>query len=203
MAPDVHVSHLASPGELELASRAQVDPLAPARLFDEYLPRVYAFVARRVEDRAAAEELTAATMQRALQAVRAGALDESSFGGFAYRVAASAIVDRVRRAGRVLPPGVRASDLDEGNDRAVAEAIGGEAARRGFAVAVDRNALRRSFEGIPDAHFRVILLHYFDGLDVREASAALGCSHKSFSVRLNRALRALRSALDEEANSAA
>jgi len=70
MAPDVHVSHLAPPGELELASRAQVDPLAPARLFDEYLPRVYAFVARRVEDRAAAEELTAATMQRALQAVR-------------------------------------------------------------------------------------------------------------------------------------
>lgn len=203
MAPDVHSSHLDSSGELELATRAQTDPGAFARLFDEYLPRVYAFVARRVEDRGAAEELTAATLNRALQAVRSGSLQESSFGGFAYRVAASAIVDRVRRAGRVIPSGVRAADLDEGNDRSVAEAIGADAAARAFAAAVDRNVLRRSFEAIPDAHFRVILLRYFDGLDTREASAALGCSHKSFSIRLNRALRALSSALDDEANSAA
>jgi len=203
MAPDVHASHLDPSREPELASRAQADPQALARLFDEYLPRIYAFIARRVEDRATAEELTAATLQRALQAVRAGALQESSFGGFAYRVAASAIVDRVRRAGRVLPPGIRASDLDEGNDREVAEAIVGEAAARGFAAAVDRKALRRSLEAIPDAHARVILLRYFDGLDLREASAALGCSHKSFSVRLNRALRALSSTLAEEANGAA
>jgi len=149
------------------------------------------------------EELTAATLQRAIQAVRAGTLPESSFGGFAYRVAASAIVDRVRRAGRVIPSGLRASDLDEGNDREVAEAIGAEGAARAFAAAVDRNVLRRSFEVIADAHFRVILLRYFDGLDIGEASAALGCSHKSFSVRLNRALRALSSALDEEAKGAA
>ena len=203
MAPDVHLSHFDSSGRLEVAARAQTDPRALARLFDEYLPRVYAFVARRVEDRAAAEELTAATLQRAIQAVRAGTLPESSFGGFAYRVAASAIVDRVRRAGRVIPSGLRASDLDEGNDREVAEAIGAEGAARAFAAAVDRNVLRRSFEVIPDAQFRVILLRYFDGLDIGEASAALGCSHKSFSVRLNRALRALSSALDEEAKGAA
>jgi RNA polymerase sigma-70 factor (ECF subfamily) len=203
MPPDVHLSHLDSARELELAMRAQWDSRAFARLFDEYVPRVYAFIARRVEDRAVAEELTAATLQRALQAVRAGALQESSFGGFVYRVAASAVVDRVRRGRRAISPGVRANDLDEGNDREVAEAIGAEAAARGFAAAVDRNVLRRSFEAIPDAQFRVILLRYFDGLDVREASAALGCSQKSFAVRLNRALRAVSSALDDEARSAA
>ncbi|HTK44857.1 MAG TPA: sigma-70 family RNA polymerase sigma factor [Patescibacteria group bacterium] len=203
MAPDVHVSHLDSAGELDLAARAQTDPAAFARLFDEYMPRVYAFIARRVEDRAAAEELTAATLHRALRAVRAGVLQESSFGGFVYRVAASAIVDRVRRGRRAIPPGLRASDLDEGTDREVAEAIGAEAAARAFAAAVDRNVLRRSFEAIPDAQFRVILVRYFDGLDIAEASAALGCSQRSFAVRVNRALRALSSALNNEATGAA
>src|SRR5689334_1407528 len=58
MAPDVHVSRFDSAGELDLVARAETDPMAFARLFDEYLPRVYAFIARRVEDRAAAEELT-------------------------------------------------------------------------------------------------------------------------------------------------
>ena len=203
MAPDVHTSHLDAARERDLVMRARSDPRAFAVLFDEYLPRVYAFVARRVEDRAAAEELTSATLSRAFQAVRAGDLQESTFGGFLYRVAASAVVDRVRRGRRAIPPGVRASDLDEGNDREVAEAIGAQAAARGFAAAVDRNVLRRSFEAIPDAHFRVILLRYFDGLDIAAASAALGCSQKSFSLRLNRALRALASALEDEARNAA
>jgi RNA polymerase sigma-70 factor, ECF subfamily len=203
MAPYVHTSHLDSARELELAARAQSDPRAFAKLFDEYLPRVYAFIARRVEDRAVAEELTAATLHRALRAVRTGELQEASFGGFVYRVAASAVVDRVRRGRRAIPPGVRASDLDEGTDREVAQAIGAEAAARSFAAAVDRNVLRRSFDAIPDAQFRIIILRYFDGLDIREASAALGCSQKSFAVRLNRALRALSSALEDEASSAA
>jgi len=203
MAPDVHVSRFDSAGELDLVARAETDPTAFARLFDEYLPRVYAFIARRVEDRAAAEELTEATLRRALQAVRAGALQESSFGGFVYRVAASAIVDRVRRAQRPIPPGVRASDLDEGTDREMAEAIGAEAATRAFGAAVDRNVLRRSLDAIPGAQLRVILLRYFDGLQTTDASATLGCSDKSFAVRTNRALRALSSALDDEASSAA
>ena len=82
------------------------------------------FVARRVEDRTVAEDLTAATFQRALGVVRGADFGNASFGGFLYRVAASAVVDHARRARRAIPSGVRASDLDEGGDAKAAETIG-------------------------------------------------------------------------------
>jgi RNA polymerase sigma-70 factor (ECF subfamily) len=202
MALDMHTSHLDAAQEQALAERASSDARAFGKLFDEYMPRVYGFIARRVEDRAAAEELTAATFERALDAVRTGQLGEAPFGGFVYRVAASAVVDRVRRSRRPILPNVRASDLDQGNDRQVAEAIGAQSAARAFAAAVDRRILRRSLEAIPEAQLRVILLRYFDSLGANEACATLGCSPEAFATRLNRALRMLGAALEEARDAA-
>ena len=54
-----------------------------------------------------------------------------------------------------------------------------------------------------DVHRRVIVLKYFDGLEVDELCAALGCSRQTFAVKLHRALRALRVAVHQEAIDAA
>ena len=106
--------------EHALVASARRDAAAFGELYDAYLPQIYGFIARRVEDRTVAEDLTAATFQRALGAVRSSDLGNASFGGFLYRVAASAVVDHARRTRRAIPPGVRASDLDEEGDREAA-----------------------------------------------------------------------------------
>lgn len=198
MALDVNVSRLETSREHALVAQARTDAGAFGRLYDEYLPRIYGFIARRTEDRAAAEELTAAAFRRALGAVRNDDLSGTAFGGFLYRVAASAVVDQVRRARRPVPAGVRASDLDQGDDRRVAEAIGSEAASRAFAAAVDRDVLRRALQAIPEGSRRVLMLRYFDGLEVDEACAALNSARPALAVRLHRALRILRGALEQE-----
>ena len=198
----VTVRRLDATREQALVAGARTDPLAFGKLYDEYLPRIYGFIARRVEDRAVAEELTAATFTRALGAVRDDDLP-GSLGGFLYRVAASAVVDHARRSRRSIPPGVRASDLDQGDDRRVAEAIGSEAATRAFAAAVDRDVLRRALQTIPEGSRRVLLIRYFDALEVDEACAALSSDRRAFTMRLHRALRSLRGALQEEASNAA
>ena len=186
-----------------LVARARADPAAFGELYDFYLPRIYGYVARRIEDRAMAEDLTATTFERALGAVRGDDFRNASFGGFRYRVAANAVVDHVRRERRTIPLGMRASDLDDDGDRSGAEAVSDESAARAFAAAVDRDTLRRGIVGLPEAHRRVILLKYFDGLDVDELCAALGCSRETFAVKLHRALRALRAAISREATDAA
>lgn len=202
MAIDANATRMESAREQALVAGARADVAVFGELYDFYLPRIYAFVARRVEDRDVAEDLTATTFERALGAVRREDFQNASFGGFLYRVAANAVVDHARRARHTIPLGVRAGDIDE-DDLPLAETIGDEAATRAFAAAIDRDTLRRALLRVPDAHRRVIVLKYFDGLDVDELCAALGCSRSTFAVKLHRALRALRSAIDQEAIDAA
>ena len=189
------------PGEQAVAA-APADARAFGRLFDQHLPRVYAFVARRVADRQVAEELTAAVFARALEAFRSGSLVDATFGGFVHLVASSALVDHELRNRRQIPAGVRASDVRHAGDADAAE-VADELAARAFASAIDRDALRRSLQDLPDRQRRVILLKYLDGLDPEEQCSVLRCSRQELAIELHRALRALRGLADQEASGAA
>jgi RNA polymerase sigma-70 factor, ECF subfamily len=184
-------------------ARAQVDGAAFGELYDYYLPRIYGFIARRTKDRTVAEDLAAATFERALIAVRRADFRNESFGGWLYRVAANAVVDHARRAGRTIPLGVRATDDPDDGRPSLDAALGDERAARAFASALDRDELGRALIALPDRHRQVIVLRFLDGLDVDEARAILGCSRGTFAVRLHRALRALRTVLDQEATDVA
>ena len=169
-----------------------------ARLFDDQMERVYAFVARRIEGRAGVEEVTATAFRRGLEVRQSGAVDDPALGSFLFRVAASAVIDHARRQRREIPADVRAADLDVGDDAAIAEEQSDEAASRAFAAAIDGQRLRRAVLALPDSHRRVLLLTYFDALDPSEAAAALRCPPAEVPMRVHRALRALNTALLEE-----
>jgi len=183
-------------------SLAREDSSAFAELYDFYLPRIYGFIARRVGDRNVAEDLTSATFERGLAAVRRADFRNESFGGWLYRVASNAVVDHVRRGRRVVPLGVRESD-GGGVSEDDAQAIGDERALTAFASAIDRDLVARALRRLPEQHRRVIVLMFFDGLEVDELCGALGCSRATFAVKLHRALRALRGALAQETIDAA
>jgi RNA polymerase sigma-70 factor (ECF subfamily) len=187
--------------ERALVARSRSDASAFGELYDYYLPRIFGFVVRRVEDRAVAEDLTAATFERALGTIRRGDFRNESFGGWLYRVASNAIVDHVRRGRRTVPLGVRASDLD--GEQPDAEAIGDEAALAAFAATLDRDIIRRGLIALPETHRQLIVLKFFDGLEIDELCAALGCSRPTLAVKLHRALRALRAEIARESTDAA
>jgi RNA polymerase sigma-70 factor (ECF subfamily) len=187
--------------ERALVARARVDAAAFGELYDFYLPRIFGFIARRVPDRAVAEDLTAMTFERGLGAVRGEGFRNDAFGGWLYRVAANAVVDHVRRDRRTIPLGTRATDggPDEGDEAA----IGDERAARAFTDALDRDQLRRALLRLPEAHRRVIVLKFYDDLELDELCALLDCSRATFAVKLHRALRALRDAVAKESTDAA
>ena len=195
-----------TPSQPENEHSAVVPPRANAaafgKLFDAELPRVYAFFARRVEDRQVAEEMTTATFERALGAFRDDEV-RATFGGFLYRVAASAVVDHARRRRKPIPREMRASDLDVAGDRDAAAALANDAATRAFAAAIDRSRLRQAFTRLPDEDRNLIVLRYFDGFEIDELCAVTGTSRQALAVSLHRVLRALRSSIDQEATDAA
>jgi RNA polymerase sigma-70 factor (ECF subfamily) len=204
MANDRPGSRMDPERERGLIARARTDSAAFGELFDYHLPRVYGFVARRVGDRAAVEQITASTLQRGLEAIQAGTLkDGSSFGGWLCRIAASAIVDQAARAQRDLPEGVRAGDMAEPDADRATGLVGDEVATAAFAAALDRAELRRGFGRITEPQRRVLVLKYFDGLSAGELCAALGVSATTLESRLQRALRALDQASTGRGSNAA
>jgi RNA polymerase sigma-70 factor, ECF subfamily len=170
--------------ERMLVARAGSDGAAFGELYDFYLPRIYGFIYRRLRERTVTEDLTAATFERGLAALRGGRFRNDSFGGWLYRVAANAVIDHVRASQRLHA--VDDEDrLDPGPDA--------------LAAAIDRDEVRRAMEGISDSHRRMLALHFFDDLESAEASAVLGCSRRTFAVKLHRAINALRETMAAQA----
>lgn len=185
--------------ERDLVARAAVDAAAFGELYDHYLPRIYAFVMRRTADRAVAEDLTALTFEWALTALRGGRFRNESFGGWLHRVAANAIVDHARRQRRLVRFG---ASRDEG-DRSTFDEPGDDRASATLAAALDRDELRRALLALPETHRRVLVLRFLDDLTVDELCSVLGCTRGALAVRLHRALRALRAALNGASTDAA
>ena len=183
---------MAAGHERTLVARARDDCSAFGELYDFYLPRIYGFIYRRVQDRCVAEDLTSVTFQRALENVRRPDFRNDAFGGWLYRVASNAVVDYVRRDRRH----VSLSDFDgrEGPSDPALDAM---------AAALDRDQLRSALRELPNNHREVIVLRFYDDLDVTEICAILGCSRETFAVRLHRALRALRLAIAKESEDVA
>jgi RNA polymerase sigma-70 factor, ECF subfamily len=183
-------SRMAPEMERALVAAARTDPRAFAELYDYYLPRIYGFIVRRVRERNVAEDITATTFQRGLEALRGGTFRNDAFGGWLYRVAANAVVDHVRAGSRV----VRMDDAAAPSDEPSLEA---------FAASIERDELRAAMHRLPETHRRVLLLRFFDDLDVDEICAVLGCSRQTFAVKLHRAVGYLRSLMMSKATDAA
>jgi RNA polymerase sigma-70 factor (ECF subfamily) len=176
--------------ERALVSAARTDPRAFAELYDYYLPRIYGFIFRRVQERTVAEDITATTFQRGLESLRRGTFRNDSFGGWLYRVAANSVVDHVRAGNRVVPM----------DDNVPFDA---EPSLAAFTASLEREELREAMHRLPETHRRLLLLRFFDDLDVEEICSVLGCSRKTFAVKLHRALAALRGVMLSEATDAA
>lgn len=204
MAMTVHTAGLDAARDPALEQRAGTDAAAFRQLYDFYLPRIYGFIARRVDDRGVVEELTSTTFERGLAALRRNELRDASLGAYLYRVAASAVVDHARRLRKPIPHHVRASDFDEAGDAEAALELAHEVALRHFGASIDRASLRRAIvDDLAAAYRRLLLLTYLDGLDLPDACAALGLTRQDYALELHRALRAVRAHMAREGIDAA
>ncbi len=77
-----------------LIEAAQKDPSRFAELYEANVDRVYAYIARRVQDRAAAEDLTSEVFHSALANLGKFQWRGAPFASWLYRIAAHAIADR-------------------------------------------------------------------------------------------------------------
>jgi len=167
-----------------LIEAAQNDPSRFAELYEQNFHRVYAYVARRVRDRAETQDLTAQVFHQALANLGKFKWRGSPFAAWLYRIAANAIADRARQRGRESSD--QPNSTSEGSTATDLEAV--ERRARLFS-AVDK---------LPEDQRRVIVLRFADEKSIREIAGALGRSEGAVKQLQFRALESLRNRLNEE-----
>jgi RNA polymerase sigma-70 factor (ECF subfamily) len=165
-----------------LIEAAQKDPGRFAELYEQNFHRVYAYVARRVRDRAETQELTSHVFHQALANLGKFKWRGAPFATWLYRIAANAIADQARRKQR---------ETNEQPDKA------SESSTLIDLEQVERRALLfRAVETLPDDQRRVIVLRFAEEKSIREVAGELGRSEGAIKQLQFRGLENLRNRLN-------
>lgn len=156
-----------------LVEAAQKDPARFADLYDRNFDRVYAFVARRVRNRAEAEDITAEVFHRALTNVKKFEWRGTPFCAWLYRIAWNEIVDRGKRSAREveLTSDPTHEEMDDVEQRAVIFEMVGR---------------------LPDAQREVIVRRFGEGRSLQEVAKEMGRTEGAIKQLQFRALETLR-----------
>jgi RNA polymerase sigma-70 factor (ECF subfamily) len=155
-------------------------------LYARELPRVYNFFRYRVGDGALAEDLTAATFEKAWRARDRYRRDLGAFSTWLFTIARRVAVDHFRRARPEVP-------LEAARRQA------GEASPED-AAAQRRDAARqaRLLAELPAAERELVALKYGAGLTNREVARLTGLSETNVGTRLHRMVLKLRRAWEAD-----
>ena len=165
-----------------LIEAAQKDPGRFAELYEQNFHRVYAYVARRVRDRAETQELTSHVFHQALANLGKFKWRGAPFAAWLYRIAANAIADQARRKVR---------ESTEQPDKP------SESSTVTDLEEVERRALLfRAVETLPDDQRRVIVLRFAEEKSIKEVADELGRSEGAIKQLQFRGLENLRNRLN-------
>ena len=154
-------------------------------LYRRTFPRVYAYVASLLRDRAAAEDVTAQTYERAFRKRRSFRSARGTPEAWLFGIARNAALDELRRRTR------RATLEAEPEDLGGAEAP--EEAER----TLRRQAVRAAVAELSGHERDIVALKFAGGLSNAEIARVLGISESNVGTRLHRTVEKLRRACHE------
>lgn len=174
----------ASTGAAELAQErllieaAQKDPVLFADLYEQNFQLVYAYIARRVGDRATAEDLTSEVFQKALEYLPRFTWRGVPFAAWLLKIATNIIADRSKRAAREY-------ELAD-------EADATEMTQFSLEEVQERARLFRLVDQLPADQRRVIALRFAEEKSIREIAEELGRTEGAVKQLQFRGLQTLR-----------
>src|SRR5262245_50610543 len=170
-----------------LVEAAQRDRSKFADLYDRHFDRVYAFVAGRVRNRDAAEELTAEVFHKALAALPNFEWRGVPFAAWLIRIAANAITDRAVKTSRERSE--RTEHVERADTRRAARVDGVDVE---IERAEERARLFRLVDELPRDQRSVIVERFVHERSIRETAARVGKSEGAVKQLQLRALHELR-----------
>jgi RNA polymerase sigma-70 factor (ECF subfamily) len=168
-----------------LIAEAQRNPARFAELYENNFERVYAYVVRRVGDRAETEDLTSEVFHHALANLQRFEWRGIPFAAWLYRIAANLISDRWQRNSRE-----QVVDDPEQIEAAVAKTAD-------FEEEVERKAtLFRLVNTLPAEQRRVVVLRFVEEKSIKEVAREIRKTEGAVKQLQFRALTALRARME-------
>jgi RNA polymerase sigma-70 factor, ECF subfamily len=178
----------APPGTDErlLVQAAQSDPAKFDALYELYFERVYYFLARRVHDRATAEDLTSEVFHKALANLSNYEWRGAPFAAWLFRIASNALADQHKRAARENPSSDDMQDPDTHPDLSSPDL-----------EAIDYHArIFRLVDKLPGVQQRVIRERFVEQRTIREIASRLEKTEGAIKQLQFRALQTLRAQME-------
>jgi RNA polymerase sigma-70 factor, ECF subfamily len=183
------MSHTFNLQESEMVEDARRDPRAFARLYDLYLPRLYAYVAYRLSfgDRESTEDVVADIFLKAVRGLPSfHGRHEGSFPAWLFRIAHNTVLNYRSQRG-VQERWQEATPLDDMVDLSATDP-----SPEDMLLQNERGAaLRKLLLALPPRRQEVITLRFFGELQNHEIASVLGLDERTVASHLCRGLRDL------------
>jgi RNA polymerase sigma-70 factor, ECF subfamily len=177
--------------QLNLVRRAQSgDEHAFATLFQQHKSRVYSVCLLMTKDVAEAEDLTQEAFLQVFRTV-ASFRGDSAFSTWLYRVAVNTVLMKLRR--RKSPPTVSLDEPVSAEWPTLQRDFGKDDPN--LAGLVDRIALRRALQELPEGCRTIFALHEVEGYQHHEIAELLDCSVGNSKSQLHKAKLKMRDLL--------
>ena len=162
-------------------------------LFDGYYPKLYAYVRGQVTDRQTAEDITAATFERAFSRSHTYDPAKGAFSTWLFRIARNLVLDHYNATGRKpahLP-------LEESKAGLAAPL---ELSPEPHLLRQEQyQLLLETLAALSERDREIIHLRFFGQLTNRKIAEIMDLNEKTVSVIIFRALQKLRVRMDQEA----
>jgi len=166
-----------------LIEAAQKDPARFAELYEINFERVYAYVVRRVRDRAETEDVTAEVFHQALANLKRFEWRGIPFAAWLFRIAANLISDRWQRSGREVPDETGILDSAPASPADIED--------------VERRAtLFRLVDTLPAEQRRVVVLRFVEQKSIKEVAKEVSKTEGAVKQLQFRALSSLRARME-------
>jgi RNA polymerase sigma-70 factor, ECF subfamily len=179
------VDNIAMNDDEDLIRRAQSDTGAGAEafgtLYDKYITKIYAFVYRRIEDVAAAQDVTSATFEAALRHLPSYRWRGISFSAWLYKIARREVAQHYRRMQYKVPTPETSPPDPESHVQTIERDL----------------ALNNALAQLSEKDRELLTLRYLDDLPVSDVAAILGISAQNVYLRTHRALARLREQMEQ------
>ncbi len=166
-----------------LIEAAQRDPARFADLYENNFERVYAYIVRRVGNRAETEDLTSEVFHQALANLKRFEWRGIPFAAWLFRIAANLISDRWQRSGREVADESGLIDSVQVSPAEIEE--------------VERRAtLFRLVNTLPDEQQRVVVLRFVEQKSIKEVAQQIRKTEGAVKQLQFRALSSLRARME-------
>jgi RNA polymerase sigma-70 factor (ECF subfamily) len=171
-----------------LIEAAQKNPARFAELYENNFERVYAFIVRRVGNRAETEDLTSEVFHQALANLKRFEWRGIPFAAWLFRIAANLISDRWQRAGR---------EQVADDPQLIESAQGLAGLEEPEREAVERRAtLFQLVDTLPAEQRRVVVLRFVEEKSIKEVAREIRKTEGAVKQLQFRAITSLRARME-------